>query len=54
MQTIVSIKVGDMVFPVTLMKKKLYTMVRLPVTHREPAFDCFLRELGTRHAALIS
>ena len=35
MPTIVSIKVGDVVFPVTLIKKKLYVMARLPVTHRE-------------------
>lgn len=53
MPTIVSIKVGDVVFPVTLMKKKLYVMARLPVTHREPAFDYCLRELGATHGALI-
>ncbi len=53
MPAIVSIKPGDTVFPVTLMRKKLYVMARLPVTHREPAFDYCMRELGTRHAALI-
>jgi len=53
MPTIVSVKVGDVVFPVTLIKKKLYVMARLPVTHREPAFDYCMRELGTQHGALI-
>lgn len=53
MPTIVSIKVGDVVFPVTLMKKRLYAMARLPVTHRECAFDYCMRELGRQHGALI-
>jgi len=53
MPTIVSIKVGDVVFPVTLMKKKLYVMARLPVTHRERAFDYCLREMGRSYGALI-
>ena len=53
MPTIASVKAGDVVFPVTLMKKKLYVMARLPVTHRERAFDYCMRELGTRHSALI-
>ena len=53
MPTIVSIKVGDVVFPVTLIKKKLYVMARLPVTHREGAFDYCMRELGSQHSALI-
>lgn len=53
MPTIASVKVGDVVFPVTLIKKKLCVMARLPVTHRERAFDYCLRELGTEHGALI-
>lgn len=53
MPTIASIKVGDVVFPVTLMKKRVYVMARLPVTHRECAFDYCMRELGTQHGALI-
>ena len=53
MPTIASVKVGDVVFPVTYMKKHLYVMARLPVTHRERAFDYTMRELGTRHSALI-
>ena len=52
MPSIVSIKVGDVVFPVTLIKKKLYVMARLPVTHRERAFDYCMRELGREHGAL--
>ena len=35
MPTIVSIKEGDVVFPVTLIDKHLYIMARLPVEHRE-------------------
>lgn len=53
MPTIVSIQVGDVVFPVTQMNRHLYVLARLPVTHREPAFDYLMRELGTRHSALI-
>lgn len=53
MPSIASIKVGDVVFPVTLTKKRLYVLARLPVTHREPAFDYCMRELGTDHGALI-
>ena len=52
MPTIASIKVGDVVFPVTYMQKHLYAMARLPVTHRERAFDYTMRELGTPHSAL--
>lgn len=52
MPTIVSVKVGDIVFPVTLTKKKLYVMARLPVTHRERAFDYCMRELGREYGAL--
>ncbi len=53
MPTIASIQVGDVVFPVTYARKHLYVLARLPVTHREPAFDYTMRELGTRHSALI-
>lgn len=52
MPSIVSVKVGDVVFPVTLIKKKLYVMARLPVTHRECAFDYCMRELGREYGAL--
>lgn len=53
MPTIASIRVGDVVFVVTYMQKHLYAVARLPVTHRESAFDYTMRELGTRHSALI-
>ena len=52
MPTIVSIKEGDVVFPVTLMNKQLCAMARLPVEHRERAFDYCLRELGCPCGAL--
>lgn len=52
MPTIASIREGDIVFPVTLMKKKLCVMARLPATHREPAFDYCMRELGQQYGAL--
>ena len=53
MPTIASVKIGDVVFPVTLAKKKLYVMARLPVTHKECAFDYCMRELGRNHGSLI-
>ena len=43
----------QVVFPVTYMQKHLYVMARLPVTHRERAFDYTMRELGKDHSALI-
>ena len=52
MPTIASIQVGDVVFPVSLIKKKLYVMARLPVTHRERAIDYCMRELGRPCGAL--
>ena len=53
MPTIASIKVGDIVFVVSLLKKKLYAMARLPVTHREPAFEYLIRETGNYRESLI-
>ncbi|MCI8910633.1 MAG: hypothetical protein HFG09_08145 [Oscillibacter sp.] len=47
MPSIVSIKAGDVVFPVTLIKKKLYVMARLPATHRECAFDYMYAGIGS-------
>lgn len=52
MPTIVSVNVGDVVYPVSLIKKKLYVMARLPVTHKERAFDYCIRELGREYGAL--
>lgn len=53
MPSIASVKVGDVVYPVTLEKGVLYVMARLPVERTEPAFDYLLRETGDRQAALI-
>ena len=53
MPTIAAVKEGDLVFPVTLIKKQLYVLARLPVEHREPAFDYCMRELGLQYGALI-
>lgn len=53
MPSISSVKEGDIVYPVTLMKKQLYAMARLPVEHKEIAFDYLMRELGKQHGALI-
>lgn len=53
MPSIVSIKEGDIVYPVNIFHKQLYVMARLPVEHRECAFDYLLRELGQQYGALI-
>lgn len=53
MPSIASVKEGDVVFPVTLIKKQLFVMARLPVEHREPALDYCIRELGAEYGALI-
>ena len=54
MPAITSVKVGDIVFPITLIKKKFYVMARLFVEHREPAYDYLVRELGNSCGALTS
>ena len=54
MPSIASVKVGDVIYPVTLENGILYVMARLPVEKVESAFDYLLRETGDRHAALIS
>lgn len=53
MPSITSVKVGDVVYPVTVEKGILYVMARLPVEKVESAFDYLVRETGDRHAALI-
>lgn len=53
MPSIASIKEGDVVFPVTLINKHLYIMARLPVEHREKAYDYLVRELGNQCSALV-
>lgn len=53
MPSIASVKVEDVIYPVTLENGLLYVMARLPVEKVESAFDYLLRETGDRHAALI-
>lgn len=53
MPSIASIKEGDLVFPVSLIQKQLYVMARLPVEHREAAFDYLMREVGIPCGALL-
>lgn len=53
MPSIAKVKVGDVLYPVTLKEGMLYVMARLPVERTEAAFDYLLRETGYRQAALI-
>ncbi len=53
MPSIKSVKVGDILYPVTLQKGVLCAMARLPIERVESAFDYLIRETGLRHAALI-
>lgn len=53
MPSIASVKVGDILYPVTLEKGNLMVMARLPVEKVESAFEYLLRETGRRHSALI-
>lgn len=53
MPSIASIKEGDIVYPINISQKQLYVMARLPVAHKECAFNYLLRELGQQHGALI-
>lgn len=53
MPTIKSIKVGDIVFPVSLKDNNFYVIARLPVEIVEPAYQYLIRELGNRCSALI-
>ena len=53
MPSIAKVKVGDVIYPVTLENATLFVMARLPVEKVESAFDYLLRETGDRQAALI-
>ncbi len=53
MPSIQKVKVGDIIYPVTLKGGILYVMARLPIEKVESAFDYLLRETGKSHAALI-
>lgn len=52
MPSIKSVKLGDVIYPVTIMDGLLYVMGRMPVEKIEPAYDYLVRELGNRCSAL--
>lgn len=53
MPSISSVKVGDVIYPVTLEDGMLVVMARLPVEKVESAFEYLLRETGERNGALV-
>lgn len=53
MPSISSLKIGDVVYPVTIKDGLLCIMARLPIEKIEPAFDYLIRETGSWHSALI-
>lgn len=53
MPSIDSVKVGDILYPVTVIKGTLCVIARLPVENKESAFDYLVRETGQRYSALI-
>lgn len=53
MPSIANIKVGDVIYPVTLEDGTLTVMARLPVEKVEYAFDYLLRETGEYNGALV-
>ena len=53
MPSITSVKVGDIIYPVSVIKGGLCVLARLPVEKKESAFDYLIRETGRRWSALI-
>lgn len=53
MPSISAVKVGDIIYPVTIKNETLAVMARLCVEKIECAFEYTMRELGTYHSALI-
>lgn len=53
MPTINSVKVGDIIFPVTLIDKVFYVVAKLPVEIIEPAYQYLIRELNNSCGALL-
>ena len=53
MPSIDSVKAGDIIYPVSVIKGGLRVLARLPVEKKEPAFDYLIRETGRRRSALI-
>ena len=53
MPSVDSLQVGDIIYPVSVIKGTLCVLARLPVEKKESAFDYLIRETGQRYAALI-
>ena len=53
MPSISSLKVGDIVYPVTIKDGTLCIMARLPIEKTEPAFEYLMRETGLWYSSLI-
>lgn len=53
MPSISSVRVGDVIYPVTLADGTLHVMAKLPVEKIEVAFDYLMRETGGVHSALV-
>lgn len=53
MPSIKSVKVGDTIYPVTVMNNEFYVVARLPVEKIEAAYQYLIRELGNQCAALL-
>ena len=53
MPSVNSVKVGDIIYPVSVIKGGLCVLARLPVEKKESAFDYLIRETGRRRSALI-
>lgn len=53
MPSIKSVKIGDIIYPVTVMNGTLYVVARLPVEKIEPAYDYLMRELGRDFGAIL-
>lgn len=53
MPYITSVKIGDIIYPVTIQNGTLVVMARLCVEKIEPAFEYTMRELGSRYSAIL-
>lgn len=53
MPSIARVRVGDVLYPVTLAHGTLFVMARLPVERVESGFDYLLRETGSYFGALV-
>lgn len=53
MPSISAVKIGDIIYPVSIKDKTLCVMARLPVDKIEPAYEYLIRETGFHYSALI-